>query len=82
MFFGCLALIGALAGLALGAIVVTEFLMTSQVTHPSTAVLAAAAMLAAAICLVTGLILDTVNRRSNEILRLLTDQVVARRNRP
>ena len=38
--------------------------------------LAAALALTAFILLATGLILDTVNRRSNEILRLITDQVV------
>jgi hypothetical protein len=43
-------------------------------------VLAAALALTAFILLATGLILDTVNRRSNEILRLITDQVVRYRS--
>ena len=42
--------------------------------HPSTAVLAVAAMLAAMLALATGLILDTVNRRTTEILRWLMDR--------
>lgn len=78
MFFGVIALLAALAGLGFGAVVVHEFSRTGLVTHPSTAVLAAACTLSALISLATGLILDTVNRRSTEILRLITDQLVAR----
>ena len=78
MFFGVIALLAALAGLGFGAVVVHEFSRTGLVTHPSTAVLAAACTLSALISLATGLVLDTVNRRSTEILRLITDQVVAR----
>lgn len=77
-FFGTIAAVAAAAGLAFGAFVVHEFGSTGSVTHPSTAVLAVALTLAAIISLVTGLVLDTVNRRSNEILRLITDQLVAR----
>lgn len=75
-FFGLLSLLAAVASLAFGAFVIHEYSLTGQVTHPSTAVLAAASGLAAFILLATGLVLDTMNRRSNEILRLITDQVV------
>jgi len=78
LFFGTLAVAGVLAGLGFGAIVVGEFARTGAVTHPSTAVLAVACTVVGAVALATGLILDTVNRRSNEILRLITDQVLAR----
>ena len=77
-FFGAIALLCALAGIGFGAIVVREFARTGIVTHPSTAVLAVALVLLGMLALATGLILDTVNRRSQEILRLLTDQVLAR----
>ncbi|MEI2456796.1 MULTISPECIES: glycosyltransferase [Lysobacter] len=76
LFFGTAALLAALASVGFGAFVVHEYSLTGAVTHPSTAVLAAALALTAFILLATGLILDTVNRRSNEILRLITDQVV------
>jgi hypothetical protein len=77
-FFGVGALACLLAGLGFGSIVVREFALTGLVTHPSTAVLAAALVLLAMLSLATGLILDTVNRRSQELMRLLTDQVLAR----
>ncbi len=76
LFFGAAALVAALASLGFGAFVIHEFRAIGSVEHPSTAVLAAALALTAFILLATGLILDTVNRRSHEILRLLTDQVV------
>ena len=78
LFFGAIALAATLAGLGFGAVVVNEFGRTGVVTHPSTAVLAVALILTALIALATGLVLDTVNRRSGEILRLITDQLVGR----
>jgi len=77
LFFGALALISVVAGAGFGGIVIHEFTRTGLVTHPSTAVLAAACTLAGLLSLATGLILDTVNRRSHEILRLITDQVLS-----
>ena len=55
--------------------------MTGLVTHPSTAVLAVGLVLVSMLCLATGLVLDTVNRRSQELMRLLTDQVLMRDER-
>ncbi|MBD9437805.1 glycosyltransferase [Pseudoxanthomonas sp. PXM03] len=78
LFFGTLSLLCVLAGLGFGAFVIHEFTQIGLVTHPSTAVLAVAFTLMGVVALATGLILDTVNRRSNEILRLITDQVLAR----
>ncbi len=83
LFFGLLGLLGILAGLGFGAFVVNEFTRTGLVLHPSTAVLAVACILAGTFSLATGLILDTVNRRSQEILRLVSDQLLAKdRARP
>jgi glycosyltransferase involved in cell wall biosynthesis len=73
-FFGAIAAIAILAGLAFGSIVILEFAATGRVTHPSTAVLAVAAVLSGMLSLATGLVLDTVNRRSMEILRWLIDR--------
>lgn len=80
LFFGTLAALSIVAGLVFGAFVVHEFTQTGLVTHPSTAVLAVAFTLVGVVSVATGLILDTVNRRSNEILRLITDQVLTRGN--
>lgn len=82
VFFGSLAALAILAGLGFGAFVIHEFTRTGLVTHPSTAVLAVAFTLVGALSLATGLVLDTVNRRTSEIQRLITDQVVARRTPP
>ena len=79
-FFGAIAMGCMLAGMVFGAFVVHEFARTGLVTHPSTAVLAVALVLAGMLSLATGLVLDTVNRRSQELLRLLTDQVLVRAN--
>ncbi len=80
-FFGLIALLCMLAGAAFGAILVREFALTGLVTHPSTAVLAAALELVGMLSLATGLVLDTVNRRSRELMRVLTDQVLLQAER-
>ena len=80
-FFGLIALACLFAGIGFGAIVVREFALSGLVTHPSTAVLAVALVLIGMLALATGLILDTVNRRSLELMRLLTDQVLTRQLR-
>jgi glycosyltransferase involved in cell wall biosynthesis len=76
LFFGVIAAVLALVGLVFGSIVIAEFSTTGLVTHPSTAVLAVALTLVGMLSLATGLILDTVNRRANEIQRLITDQLL------
>ncbi|MEO7478276.1 MAG: glycosyltransferase family 2 protein [Lysobacteraceae bacterium] len=80
-FFGVIATLSFLAGIGFGSIVVREFALTGIVTHPSTAVLAVAMVLISMLSLATGLILDTVNRRSQELVRLLTDQVLMQHSR-
>lgn len=77
-FFGTIALACLLAGVGFGAIVVREFALSGAVTHPSTAVLSVALVLTGLLALATGLILDTVNRRNQELMRLLTDQLLPR----
>jgi glycosyltransferase involved in cell wall biosynthesis len=73
-FFTSIALMCIALGIGFGSVVVGEFANTGLVTHPSTAVLAVALTLSGLLSLSTGLILDTVNRRSNELLRLLSDR--------
>ncbi len=80
-FFGLIAVACLLIGIGFGGFVIREFATTQQVTHPSTAVLAVAMVLIGMLALATGLILDTVNHRSQELLRLITDQVLMQRSR-
>jgi glycosyltransferase involved in cell wall biosynthesis len=75
LFFGLIAAVCLLAALAFGSVVVAEYAATGKVTHPSTAVLAAALGLLGMLTVSTGLVLDTVNRRTQELQRLLSDQV-------
>ena len=82
LFFGMIALLCVLCGLAFGSLVVSEFAATSKVTHPSTAVLSAALMLLGMLSLSTGLVLDTVNRRTQELQRLLSDQLLGEGSSP
>nr|WP_298133613.1 glycosyltransferase family 2 protein [uncultured Pseudoxanthomonas sp.] len=79
LFFGMLAAVCMASSLGFGAVVINEFARTGVVTHPSTAVLAVAFALVGVVSTATGLILDTVNRRTNEIQRLITDQVLSQR---
>jgi glycosyltransferase involved in cell wall biosynthesis len=76
LFFGLIALFCVICGLGFGSLVITEFAATGLVTHPSTAVLSAALMLLGMLSLSTGLVLDTVNRRAQELQRLLSDQLL------
>jgi glycosyltransferase involved in cell wall biosynthesis len=76
LFFGLIAGACMVAGLGFGSLVIAEFAATGKVTHPSTAVLSAALMLLGMLSLSTGLVLDTVNRRTQELQRLLSDQVL------
>lgn len=68
-FFGC-ALLLALAGLGLGAEVLVEYLDTHLVPRLPTAVLATGLMLLASLCVVCGMILDSVARGRREAKRL------------
>lgn len=61
-FFGLLALLGGITGLALGTPVVTEFLRTGLVPRFPTAILASGIMTLSSLSLVCGLVLDGVTR--------------------
>lgn len=65
-FFGGIAALLALTGLALGIPVVTEFMRTGLVPRFPTAILATGLMVMAALSGVAGLILDTVTRGRRE----------------
>jgi glycosyltransferase involved in cell wall biosynthesis len=75
LFFGVVALLSLLISLAIGVVILEEWQAAGKVA-PARAVLAAGLALGAAIALAVGLILDTVNRRSRELMALLTDHVI------
>lgn len=77
LFFGLAGLIIFVVGLLFGAVVINEFTATSKVIHPSTAVLSAALCTVGLLSITTGLILDTVNRRSREQYVLLADHIIS-----
>lgn len=69
-FFTAIALVLTTIAVALGAIVVEEFLETGLVLRLPTAVLSASIQVVAFICLTAGLILDSVCRNRREARRL------------
>ncbi len=78
-FFGLLALAFLAIGTAAGVLVTIEFIEVGQVVGVARAVFTVACGIIGVLCLVTGAILDTVNRRAREIYVLLSDHVVGRR---
>lgn len=75
-FFGISGAIEILLGLIAGGFVINEFLLTSKVIHPSTAVLAASLVIVGLLSITTGLILDTLNRRTREQYILFSDHIL------
>jgi glycosyltransferase involved in cell wall biosynthesis len=76
-FFGWISGIALALSFFLGIVILDEWLALGNVA-PARAVLAVALGLAGLMAMVTGLILDTVNRRSRELMVLVTDQVIRR----
>jgi glycosyltransferase involved in cell wall biosynthesis len=79
-FFSSVSILFFLLGIGLGTIPIIDFITTSKVFHPSTAVLASALILLSILSLTTGLVLDTINRRHRELYQLVTDCLVSRIN--
>lgn len=77
LFFGVIGLVMAVTSLAIGAVIIDEFLRTGR-AGPARAVLAVALALLGCLSVATGLVLDTVNRRSRELMILLADQLIER----
>ena len=77
-FFGWLALLFALLGLAAGLPVVWEFVATGLVEKLPSAVLAAALVMCGALSLTAGLILDTVAKSSRRAWEVEVYKVMGR----
>lgn len=81
VFFSFFGGIFFLLGIVFGGIVISEYISTAKVTHPSTAVLAATLCTIGALFATIGLILDTVNRRGREQYVLLVDHLIDIQNK-
>lgn len=77
LFFGVIGVVMAVTSLVIGAVIIDEFLQTGR-AGPARAVLAVALALLGCLSVATGLVLDTVNRRSRELMILLADQLIER----
>jgi hypothetical protein len=75
-FFGLPGLLLFLVGIAVGLVVVQEFLETGRVAGIARAVFAVFSCLFGLVATATGLILETVNRRTRELYLLIADQII------
>jgi hypothetical protein len=75
LFFSVIGFMLLAISLTIGMVILNEWLVHQSVA-PARAVLASALGLVGIFSLTTGLILDTVNRRSRELMVLITDQLV------
>lgn len=71
MFFSISSLFLLLVSLMAGAVVILEFIETRYITHIPLAILASGAMILSIVLFVTGIILDAVNRRFDELSNFL-----------
>ncbi len=71
LFFSMVALFFLLVSLISGYVVVEEFVETRYITHVPLAIFASGTMILAIISFVTGIILDSVNRRFDELYSYL-----------
>lgn len=77
-FFGIPGTALLLIGIAIGFIVIREFLELGQVVGVARAVFAVFSCLIGIVAVATALILETVNRRAREIYVLVADHLIAR----
>jgi len=82
LFFGALGALLLAAGITSGVVVVGEFVESGHVTGIARVVFSVACCLIGTVSVATGLVLDTVNRRTRELYVLLADHVLGRRNPP
>jgi glycosyltransferase involved in cell wall biosynthesis len=74
VFFSILSGIMLLISLFSGWVVVDEFIRTRYITHVPLAIFATGSMILSIISLVTGIILDSVNRRFNELYNFMVNK--------
>lgn len=77
-FFGLSGAVLLVVGVAIGIVVIHEFLELGQVVGVARAVFAVFSCLVGLLAIATALVLETVNRRAREIYLLLADHVISR----
>lgn len=82
LFFGVPGALLLAAGVTSGIVVVSEFVESGRVTGIARAIFSVACCLIGTVSVATGLVLDTVNRRTRELYVLLADHVLGRRGPP
>jgi glycosyltransferase involved in cell wall biosynthesis len=70
LFFFVIGAVFFMAGLLIGSVPVIEFIKTGKITHFPSAVLASGIMIISVISIAIGIILDAINHRLKEIIRL------------
>lgn len=70
LFFFVIGAVFFLAGLLIGSVPVIEFIKTGKITHFPSAILASGIMIISVISIAIGIILDAINHRLKEIIRL------------
>jgi glycosyltransferase involved in cell wall biosynthesis len=80
LFFGVIGALLMLLSAVVGFVILEEFINKGS-AGPARAVFAVAVGLVGMLSFATGLVLDTVNRRSRELMVLIADQVVSKRAR-
>lgn len=75
-FFGILGMLAVLLGIVAGVAVVEDWRRHGNVIGVSRAVFAALALISGSLSLLTGAVLDTVNRRSREVMVLTAGHIV------
>lgn len=67
LFFSSLALVFFIVSCVVGAVVVFEFIRTNYITHVPLAIFSSGAMILSIILFITGIILDSIGRRFDEL---------------
>jgi glycosyltransferase involved in cell wall biosynthesis len=75
MFFSYCALFLLLISLLAAFVVVSEFIKTRYITHVPLAIFASGAMVLAIISFITGIILDSMNRRVDELYNFIKNKI-------
>lgn len=72
VFFSAIAVVLVCLGTLIGSVSVVEFIRTSKITHLPSAVLASGIMIIAMISAAIGIILDSINHRVREMMRVVS----------
>ena len=78
LFFSAIASVLFCLGLLIGGVSIVEFIQTSKITHLPSAVLASGIIVIGVISVAIGIILDSINHRLSEVMRVISSTPSAR----